>query len=182
MDGGQRKKEVMAMTIYIAGKMSGLPDYNRKLFFETEEMLRGRGWRVLNPAKIGDLPGEELCWPINRAMIDGADAIYLLEGWEYSPGALREYAYAYWKGLEIVAADEEEAGMQKYEKCPDCGGLSARESVGQVVELWYKCLDCGSLWQHERAWVPSRASTRGSTRLERAETGQVGMFEEGEGE
>lgn len=68
------------MTIYIAGPMSGLPDYNRAAFWEKAADLKAMGWRVLNPAGLPAL-AYDLYWRINKVMLDGADAIYMLEGW-----------------------------------------------------------------------------------------------------
>ena len=89
------------MTIYIAGKMTGEPNCNREQFFTKESELVKQGWRVLNPAKIGDLPEYSMYWPINKAMLDGADAIYMLEGWTSSVGAKKEYGYANSLNLKI---------------------------------------------------------------------------------
>lgn len=88
------------MTIYIAGPMTGLPDYNRDSFNMAEAELNARGHRVLNPAKLPELP-YEMYLPINRAMLDGADAIYMLPGWKGSRGARLEYEYAQEIGLEV---------------------------------------------------------------------------------
>lgn len=82
------------MTIYIAGPMTGYDGYNVNTFHAKESKLAARGWKVLNPAKIGALPEYGMYWPINKAMLDGADAIYMLDGWEDSQGAQREYGYA----------------------------------------------------------------------------------------
>lgn len=81
------------MTIYIAGPMSGLPDYNRPAFHAKADELRAKGWRVLNPA---DLPllDYDLYYPINKAMLGGADAVYMLNGWQHSTGANMEMSYA----------------------------------------------------------------------------------------
>ncbi|MDL2318088.1 DUF4406 domain-containing protein [Eubacteriales bacterium OttesenSCG-928-A19] len=90
------------MTVYIAGPMSGLPNYNFDRFNAKETELLAAGHRVLNPAKIGILPDYEMYWPINRAMLDGAEVILMLEGWENSPGAIKELLYASRNGLAVV--------------------------------------------------------------------------------
>lgn len=95
------------MTVYIAGPMTGRPNYNFDAFFAAEERLRREGYKVLNPAKIGLLPEYEMYWPINKAMIDGADTIYMLNGWLDSPGARREFEYAV---CEVGCANLFEAG------------------------------------------------------------------------
>ena len=90
------------MTIYIAGPMTGMKDYNFPAFHTAEAFWVKRGWRVLNPAKIGVLPEYALYWPINRAMLDGADAVYLMEGWRKSAGARKEKEYAEKQGLLLI--------------------------------------------------------------------------------
>lgn len=89
------------MTIYIAGPMSGLPGYNLKAFYAAETRLLAEGWKVLNPAKIGEMPDYAMYWPINAAMLDGSDAIYMLRGWEKSPGAQLEHDCARRLGLKV---------------------------------------------------------------------------------
>ena len=81
------------MTIYIAGPMTGLPDYNRAAFNAKAAELKAKGWRILNPAALPTLD-YDLYWPINKAMLDGADAIYMLNGWQHSNGANKELSYA----------------------------------------------------------------------------------------
>ena len=87
------------MTIYIAGPMTGLPDYNRAAFNAKAAELEAIGHRILNPASIGTLPEYGMYWPINKAMIDSADAIYMLDGWEGSPGARAELVHAVRRGV-----------------------------------------------------------------------------------
>jgi hypothetical protein len=90
------------LTIYIAGKMTGVYGYNAARFRAAEIRLTQAGWRVLNPSKIGALPSYEMYWPINKAMLDGADAIYMLMGWHDSIGANKELLYAIDRKLQIV--------------------------------------------------------------------------------
>ena len=89
------------MTIYIAGPMTGKENYNFDAFNAAEKDLKAAGFKVLNPAKIGILPEYSMYWPINKAMLDGADAIYMLAGWEDSEGARKELAYAISLWLEL---------------------------------------------------------------------------------
>lgn len=102
-----------ARTVYIAGPMTGKEDFNYPTFNAWENVLKMVGWQVLNPAKIGEPFGtaEEinanpklLKAVINAelAAVAGADAIFLLEGWEKSPGARRELAVALNNGLIIL--------------------------------------------------------------------------------
>jgi hypothetical protein len=87
--------------------MTGLPEFNRPAFFKAAARLEKKGCKVLNPARIGDLPEYDMYWPINEAMLEGADAIYLLKGWEASEGASREARYAYVLGLSVMLEDDD---------------------------------------------------------------------------
>lgn len=95
------------MIIYIAGKMTGLPDKGRKHFDEAEKVLEEQGHVVLNPAVLPDeMPGNRYM-PICFAMIDQADAVCMLENWEESPGAKLEKAYAEYQGKKVAYFGEE---------------------------------------------------------------------------
>jgi len=100
--------------VYIAGPMSGYPEFNFPAFFTAAEKLRSAGWSVFNPAekedekgldpeayKTGDAKGamqagfnfrEVYTWDVNKVI--ESDAIYMLPGWEQSPGARGEHAVA----------------------------------------------------------------------------------------
>lgn len=102
-------------SIYIAGPMSGYPQFNFPAFFGKAKMLEEQGWIVYNPANksneaavvkdasFGEGDGAKLIasgWSFRDAykwdthkVID-ADAIYMLKGWEASPGARGEHAVA----------------------------------------------------------------------------------------
>lgn len=80
------------MTIYIAGPITGIPDYKRN-FNQAENGLLVRGYNVLNPAKalsgLNNAQAIRICFD----MIDAADAVLFLPDWEYSAGANLELAY-----------------------------------------------------------------------------------------
>ncbi len=80
------------MKVYIAGPMSGLPNLNRDRFNEIAGLVVESGNIPLNPATLPDgLPKRDFV----IAMLQCADAIYLIEGWENSAGARAEKALAY---------------------------------------------------------------------------------------
>lgn len=101
-------------SIYIAGPMSGLPEFNFPAFKNAAYVLRCKGWEVHNPAeKDGEAvegtqayaDGDHIAvqeqgfnfrdaylWDVQKVI--ECDAIYMLRGWENSPGARGEHAVA----------------------------------------------------------------------------------------
>lgn len=103
-------------SIYIAGPMSGYPEWNYPAFFAAEDRLKADGWIVHNPAakdKENGFEDPEACVDGNTALaiqkgtfdfrtaytwdltkvVEG-NGIYMLKGWEQSPGARGEHAAA----------------------------------------------------------------------------------------
>lgn len=85
------KKQV----VFISGKMTGLPDYNRFRFFECEGYFQKLGFTVLNPAYHPDGLTHEQYMKICKAEIDAADIVYFMNNWTDSKGAKEEHAYAF---------------------------------------------------------------------------------------
>lgn len=89
------------MKIYIAGKITGDPDYAEK-FSEVADLLTQRGITVLSPAVLpeGMRPGDymRICF----AMIDVADAVFFLPGWTESIGASLERRYCEYVRKQIL--------------------------------------------------------------------------------
>lgn len=102
------------MNVYLAGPMSDLPEFNFPAFFAAAKNLRSQGHVVFNPpekdlemwgdietvikkANYRDCLRVDLNW-----LLDHAEAIALLPGWEYSKGARVEHALAVALGLKII--------------------------------------------------------------------------------
>lgn len=90
------------MKLYLAGKMTGLPDYGRAQFNEAEQRLTKRGHIVLNPARLPLGLEPEQYMRIGIAMLESADAIYILPGWETSRGTRLERHYARFLGKRVL--------------------------------------------------------------------------------
>ena len=89
------------MIYYIAGPMTGMPDYNRPAFHRAAAGLRAKGHTVLDPALLPMDLDDKAYLPICTAMIDAADAIYMLDGYKDSPGARAEKCYAVRQGKKL---------------------------------------------------------------------------------
>jgi hypothetical protein len=112
------------MKIYLAGPMTGYKDFNFPAFMAAAKMLRDMGHEVFNPAehdlKMNDPDvyksetGDQLEAQAKgfdprvaikadlTYIIDEAEAIALLPGWERSKGANAEFWTAQFLGLEIL--------------------------------------------------------------------------------
>lgn len=93
---------------YIAGKMTGLPEFNRPAFNRAAEQLRALGYHVENPAEIPPIPGDPWAAYMRQAlaMMLRCDVIVLLPGWEDSRGATIEQRLAVDLGIPVVQLPE----------------------------------------------------------------------------
>lgn len=91
------------MKIYISGSMAScMSTYHRK-FAKAQKMLEEDGHIVINPALLPKGLDRDKYMPICLAMLDGADAIYMIgTDWRKSKGALLEKAYAEYQGKKVL--------------------------------------------------------------------------------
>ena len=81
------------MTYYISGPMSGIEDDNLPAFKSARVRLRKRGHNAVLPDSNSTYYRTSL--RIDFELIFAkADALYMLKGWEHSPGARAEHAVA----------------------------------------------------------------------------------------
>ena len=97
----------MSTCAYIAGPMTGQPDFNYPAFHAVATTLRAEhpDWDVINPAEKFD-GDRSLPWQTYlRAAIQqvaAADVIVLMPGWWRSKGARLELDVALGLGLEVI--------------------------------------------------------------------------------
>lgn len=112
------KINVEDQTVYIAGPMTGIEDYNFSKFDAASYKWKEKGFKVINPAtltreyakreglKIKDLCVRECAMTDLVEIISRASHMFMLKGWEYSKGAKTEHALAEWLGITISYEDE----------------------------------------------------------------------------
>jgi len=115
------------MKVYIAGPMSGIPQFNVPAFDDAAMVLRKRGFEVVSPAEVDgpvsralilasatgshdDLPAEEpwsfyLARDFRILADDGIELIVTLPGWEKSRGARLEVMMGKELGIEQIELD-----------------------------------------------------------------------------
>ncbi|WP_406706607.1 DUF4406 domain-containing protein [Sodalis sp.] len=93
--------DMQTKVIYIAGPMTGKPDFNRTAFSLAAVRLSAQGAIPLNPAILPEGLSEADYMRIGLAMLQlqCAYGIYLLDGWQDSAGACAEVALAKKLGL-----------------------------------------------------------------------------------
>jgi len=100
------------VSIYIAGPMTGYPEFNYPAFNDAGRALRDAGFDTLNPVDSEDenpTPGipQPWEWYMRRAllMVLAADCVAMLPGWEKSRGASLEVHVARALGLDCRPLD-----------------------------------------------------------------------------
>lgn len=95
------KSDHKKQKVYIAGKITGDPNY-RKKFRDAQEFLERGGSIVLNPAILPDGMKSGDYMRICIAMLESADKVFMLKDWYGSRGAQIERNYAIYTGKKIV--------------------------------------------------------------------------------
>ena len=99
--------------LFVSGPMTGFDGGNHAEFERATQELREKGYWVLNPAR--QPPGLAYREYTRRAVKDiyRSSGLALLPGWDFSPGAAREYGIATRLGLECRPVEEWEPIWEK---------------------------------------------------------------------
>ncbi len=138
-------KPARAGRVYVAGPMTGLPEFNFPAFNAKAAELRAGGWHVENPAEHGHVEGAEwadyLHYDIGRMAT--CSTIHLLPGWCQSRGAALEVHVASVLGMEFQYAEGAEiyhAPAQAQEDARDeWEGIDTLPNSDDLI--WLYCQD-----------------------------------------
>lgn len=78
--------------VYISGKITGLPDCNRPKFLAAEALIIKKGLIPVNPHKLDDEHNKSWVAYMKAciAALIWCDAVFVLDDWNKSRGAIRE--------------------------------------------------------------------------------------------
>ena len=92
--------------VWVSGPITGRDEQEcRQHFAEAVALLEAEGHTVFDPWDAWDEYGPldyDKIMNIDLAIMESCDAIYMLTGWEDSPGARREKGRAEWHDLEVL--------------------------------------------------------------------------------
>lgn len=93
------------MKVYLAGKITGDPDYKEK-FRKAARVLKKTLGPVMSPAELPEGMSKADYMAICISMINQADVVAFMPGWTASPGASLEHQYCVYTGKEILYLKE----------------------------------------------------------------------------
>ena len=119
--------------IYIAGKITGDPNYKDKFANMESELLKMPGTVVINPAKLphGLTPADyaRICF----AMIDSSNLVIFMSDYKESQGALLEMQYCRYIGKKWATFEEYKMQRQAWNTIQSSITKSVKENVNDLV-------------------------------------------------
>jgi len=116
LDSGNNPQNYQGI-LYLAGPMSGYAEHNFPLFNRVAAFLRHMGWYVLNPAEnFEGVAGHpyEVHYLADIKLVEVADTIAFLPGWEKSGGAVGEYVLGDRLNKQLLKVGENEIHTDSY--------------------------------------------------------------------
>lgn len=95
------------MVVYLSGPITGDPRFAEK-FAQWDVKLTNKGFKVINPACLPVSLNPKSYMPVCLSMLEQAEAIVMLPGYENSKGAMLELRYAEYQGKRILYANGDE--------------------------------------------------------------------------
>lgn len=137
---------------YIAGPMTGLPDFNYPAFNAAAAALRAQGVDAINPADHGIVPGAtwEDYLRADLVQLATCEAVYFLPGWSKSRGALLEHHVAAALGMRLEYADGAERGAPMPSVDPWRGLYSPEALPARDAEYGSTCHPDLPFWPDDR--------------------------------
>lgn len=93
------------MRVYISGAITGIKNYKEQ-FDKAQKELEKQGFEVINPTLFDKAMPQKTTYEefmnLDLFLLDMCEAIYMLENWNESCGANREYGYALAKDKIIM--------------------------------------------------------------------------------
>ena len=124
----------MKTKIYIAGKITGDPDYKTK-FDAAAERYKKEGYAVLNPACLPKGMQKADYMRICFAMIDTADVVAFLPGYKSSIGAQLELQYCFYIDKDVKLPDDEAEGPPVLSQQDICELIDLRAYCAHIMAL-----------------------------------------------
>lgn len=107
-------------TLYLSGKMTGLPSYGYPIFAEHAARLRQAGYTVVSPHEMDRVLFPEFnpdtdeftdemrtqALAADFQAITKCDGLALIHGWQKSDGATKERAVALWLGKTVARVED----------------------------------------------------------------------------
>lgn len=127
----------MTKKYYLAGPMSGHPQFNIPLFTKAAALLRSMGYNIVNPCELDSAPIRDAClasedgkpsddlpsWGVLLGrdvcvVADMCDGIIFLPGWSRSRGALLEATTALFTGkkeyFQLVLEEAADGSIRRF--------------------------------------------------------------------
>lgn len=133
------------MKVYLAGKITGDPNYREKFAAAVKKLEERAGVTVISPAVTPEGLKKADYMRICFAMLESADAAVFLPDWEDSPGAQLEKHWCEYVGKELGVwyrtEDARKAAYTKLARQVEIGKRQDREDILYRLRLIEACIN-----------------------------------------